>query len=178
MGVRSADWPCERHGQSTPCQIRFPRGSKRSSRLRPRPEPCRERTVERHWYLQSSASFCRRVRRHRTRYSQATRLEVQRMRYDLELRLPSLFALTYFYPFLNSMWFPRSQFLLNVTRTVEQVPPAGQPQMEGVLGCPAEREGDTTLEGVEGNSEALKYRDASCRKGGHRSIERQVPELS
>src|SRR5579864_741506 len=110
MGVRSADWRCERHGQSTPCQIRFPRGSKRSSRLRPRPEPCRERTVERHWYLQSSASFCRRVRRHRTRYSQATRLEVQRMRYDLELRLPSLFALTYFYPFLNSLWFPRSQF--------------------------------------------------------------------
>jgi len=65
-----------------------------------------------------------------------------------------------------------------MTRTVDQVPPAGQPQMEGLIACTAEREGDTTLEGVEGNSEALKYRDASCRKGGHRSIERRVPELS
>ena len=39
-----------------------------------------------------------------------------------------------------------------MTRTVELVPPAGQPQMEGLFTCPAEREGDTTLEGIEGNS--------------------------
>jgi hypothetical protein len=34
---------------------------------------------------------------------------------------------------------------------------------------------DTTLVGVGDNSGELKYRDASCQKGGRRSTERQVP---
>ena len=36
-----------------------------------------------------------------------------------------------------------------MTRTVEQVPPAEQPQMEGRFACSVEMEGDTTIEGAE-----------------------------
>ena len=38
-----------------------------------------------------------------------------------------------------------------MTRTVEQVPPAAQPQMEGSLADPVEMDSDTTLEEVEDN---------------------------
>jgi hypothetical protein len=64
-----------------------------------------------------------------------------------------------------------------MTRTVEQAPPAEQPQMEGLLAHPLEMDSDTTLEEVEDNPEALKYRDASCQREGHRPTERRVPEL-
>src|ERR1700677_291267 len=46
-------------------------------------------------------------------------------------------------------------------------PPAG----------PAEMSSDTTLEGVEDTSGELRCRDASCQKGGRRSIERQAQGL-
>jgi hypothetical protein len=42
---------------------------------------------------------------------------------------------------------------------------------------PIEMCGDSTLEWVEDNSSALKYRDASCQKGEHRSKARRVPGL-
>jgi hypothetical protein len=41
----------------------------------------------------------------------------------------------------------------------------------------AEMSPDTFLERVGDNSRELKYRDASCQKGGRRSTERQVPGM-
>jgi hypothetical protein len=38
--------------------------------------------------------------------------------------------------------------VLDMTRTVEQVPPAGQAQVEGLISGPAEREGDTRDSGL------------------------------
>src|SRR5579864_3956226 len=45
-------------------------------------------------------------------------------------------------PFLNPMWFPRSQFLLNMTRTVEQVRQRDNPRWKG--SSPAQQSGRVT----------------------------------
>ena len=65
-------------------------------------------------------------------------------------------------------------FFLNMTRTVEQVPPAGQPQMEGRLACSVEVEGDTTIEGLkttpgDSNIETLPAIEEGIDRPGARS---------
>src|SRR5580704_12310329 len=53
--------------------------------------------------------------------------------------------------------------------SMERTPQSGQPQMEASF--------DTTLVGVGDNSTELRYRDASCQKGGRRSTEHQARGL-